>query len=183
LAKRVNDARLESRNARAALEARSKPYYKALDREVHLGYRKGKKGGAWLVRYYVGGQRYKEKVFARADDFSDADGEAILDFWSAQKRAHEILGQVKAGASDRNIPVQLYTVADALEDYLKFLQAHRRDEMNARNRIKNHILPQLGECKILELTQRQIEGWHRELAQTPARVRCIAPRLMMTKRH
>ena len=36
------------------------PTYRAIGRGLHLGYRKGKTGGVWVVRRYIGGQSYNE---------------------------------------------------------------------------------------------------------------------------
>ena len=35
-------------------------------------------------------------------------------------------------------------VADAMADYLRFLENHRKSAASARNRVENDILPQLG---------------------------------------
>ena len=89
MAKRVKSHLLDSREARKNLTARDKPYYGSIDRGVHLGYRKGKRSGRWVVRVYAEGD-YTVKTFAQADDVRDADGTAVLDFWQAQARAREM---------------------------------------------------------------------------------------------
>ena len=58
MARTVRDAKLETRTARAALKPSGKPYWRAIDEGLHLGYRKGKTGGKWVARTYVGGQSY-----------------------------------------------------------------------------------------------------------------------------
>src|SRR5690348_8158434 len=59
MARTVRDAKLESRSARSQLKMRGKPYYRSIDPGIHLGYRKGKAGGKWVVRWYVGNEDYK----------------------------------------------------------------------------------------------------------------------------
>ena len=54
MARRLRDSTLDSKDARKKLAPRGKPYYRAIGRGLHLGYRKGKDGGVWVVRRYVG---------------------------------------------------------------------------------------------------------------------------------
>ena len=87
----VRDASLESRTARSRLKARTKPHYRALEPgTLHLGYRKPLSGaGKWLARHYVGEQKYELETIGTADDFSDADGVAILNYGQAQSLARQ----------------------------------------------------------------------------------------------
>src|SRR4051794_21346336 len=84
MARTVRDASLETRTARGRLVASGKPYYRAIDPGLHLGYRKGKTGGKWVMRWYVGDGDYQVETLATADDTGDADGVAVLDFRQAQ---------------------------------------------------------------------------------------------------
>ena len=59
MARTVQDAKLATRSARAKLERSDKPHYRALDAGLHLGYRKGKTGGRWVVRRYIGSGKYE----------------------------------------------------------------------------------------------------------------------------
>jgi hypothetical protein len=94
MARRVRDAILESRTARAKLQKRGKPYYKALSPGCHLGYRRNTGGGRWVARIYVGDRDYRVEAFADADDTRDADGVSVLNFWQAQARAHELKAEL-----------------------------------------------------------------------------------------
>jgi hypothetical protein len=58
MARRVKNADLETREARCKLKARGKPYWQSIGKGLHLGYRNGKRGGAWCVRRYIGDQSY-----------------------------------------------------------------------------------------------------------------------------
>ena len=80
MARTVRDAKLETRTARAALKPAGKPYYRAIDEGLHLGYRKGKTGGKWVMRRYVGKQTYAVDTIGAADDTLDADGGVIMSF-------------------------------------------------------------------------------------------------------
>ena len=81
MARTLRDSSLDPRAARARLKARGKPYYRAVEEGLHLGYRrvKGRPGkpaaaGKWVLRHYVGGQKYCVETVGVADDLSDADG-------------------------------------------------------------------------------------------------------------
>src|SRR5262249_8517063 len=65
------------------------PDYRAVEPGLHLGYRKPLQGaGKWVARHYQDGA-YKVEVIAVADDFSDSDGIAFLDYRQALKKARE----------------------------------------------------------------------------------------------
>jgi integrase len=169
MARRIKDAALDSREARRKLKARDKPYYRSIERGLHLGYRRHRDGtGAWMARHYVGEQSYQVESIGAADDLSDADGAAILTYWQAvenararmQARAHVVAG--KAGP---------LTVADALDAYLAFLQDHRKSAVASRYSIDALIRPKLGHIAVTELTAKQIREWLSGLARSPARAR------------
>ena len=89
MARTVADRNLGTREARRRLAARRKPYWRAIERGLHVGYYKGSRGGRWIARRYCGEGRYQETVVGTADDVLDADGRAILDFDQAQAGARE----------------------------------------------------------------------------------------------
>ena len=78
--KNVRDSSLDSRAAREKLRPRGKPYFRAIEHNLHLGYRKGKHGGKWVARRYVGDEKYVVETIGAADDFADADGVETLTF-------------------------------------------------------------------------------------------------------
>ena len=75
MARRVRDRAIETREARRKLKASGKPYWRAIGKGLHVGYRKGKASGVWVVRRYLGDQNYSMHTIAEADDVLDADGE------------------------------------------------------------------------------------------------------------
>ena len=89
MARAGSGSNLESRDARRKLPASGKPYWRAIDKGLHLGYRKGKTGGVWVRRKYLGGQTYQVESIGKADDNQDADGVGVLDFWQAQAKVRE----------------------------------------------------------------------------------------------
>ena len=90
MARRIRDTNLESRAGRAKLKPSGKPYYKSIGEGLHLGYRKGRVEGKWVVRRYAGNQAYITDTICTADDIADADGTRILTFWQAQEKARTI---------------------------------------------------------------------------------------------
>jgi integrase len=165
----LRDAALETRAARGRLKARGKPYYRTLESGLHLGYRRPQTGaGKWLARHYIGGQAYELETLAIADDFSDADGVAVLSYRQAQAKARERMVARAHHAAGKHGPL---TVADAVESYLSFLDSHRKTGYHARHRARAFILPTLGDIEVQALTTEQLRKWHAELARTPARAR------------
>jgi integrase len=166
MARRVSNSNLHSRAARAGLKVRGKPHYTIIGKGLHLGYRKGKRGGTWVVRRYAGNSSYVVETIARADDIEDADGLDVLDFWQAQERARKLGGQ-----PDR--PSGIYKVADAVADYLLELEG-RASYNDTKRRLEAYALPVFGETRVDKLTADAIREWHRDLAEAPKRVRTKA---------
>ena len=161
MARRVRDRAIETRDARRKLKASGKPYWRAIGKALHVGYRKGKTAGVWVIRRYLGDQTYSLQTIAEADDVLDADGENILDFWQAQEAARNLRQRPKLGA---------YTVADAIRDYLDRLEG-RASWHDTKKRLDAFALPAFGDKKVSELEVDEIRKWHRAIAKTPARKR------------
>ena len=88
--RKVKHRELDSREARSKLKPRGMPYYGAIDKKLHLGYRRLKgKAGTWWARHYIGEREYDVEALGVADDLSDADGTEILNYWQAQTKARE----------------------------------------------------------------------------------------------
>jgi integrase len=170
MARTVRDAALETRTARSRLKAQGKPYWKAIDPGLHVGYRKGTTGGKWVVRRYVGDGVYSVETIATADDKADADGVAVLDFSQAQQMArqrHTVLARQAKGL-DTAGP---YTVRACIDDYIHLLERERKTAKDARWRAEALILPQLGDTACDELTPAIIRDWLDKAAKAPPRLR------------
>jgi integrase len=169
MARTLRDSKLETRAARERLTPRGRPYWKSLEEGLHVGYRRLRgKPGRWVLRHYVGSQTYQVETIATADDFSDADGIAVLSYKQAQAKARERMVARAHRAAGKHGPL---TVRDAVEAYLEFLDTHRKSGRDARHRAKAFILPQLGDLEVQALTPERLRKWHAALAQTPARLR------------
>ena len=169
----VRDTGLENRTARSRLKARNKPYYRALEPGLHLGYRKPLAGpGRWLARHYIGEQSYELETIGTADDFSDADGVAILNYGQAQVLARQHMVTRAHAAAGRGS----YTVEDALNDYLHHLESNDRSSAKgARYRAEALILPKLGHIELAKLTTEQLRTWLADIANAPSRAWTRSP--------
>ena len=174
MARTVQDEKIGSRSAREKLKPRGKPYYRALDRELHIGYRKGKAGGVWVARWYVGDGAYKVETIGQADDRLDADGAIILDFAMAQAKARELYAQRKREAAGLPTESGPYTVKACIEEYLEWFGEHKKSIVDTKHRAGAHILPLLGNRPCAELTTPEFEKWRNALAKAPKRVRTKA---------
>jgi integrase len=167
--RKVKHRELDSREARSKLKPRGMPYYGALDKKLHLGYRRLKgKSGTWWARYYLGDRQYDVESLGIADDQSPADGVEIFDYWQAQDRARERMGVRVANGASKTGP---FTVGNAVDEYLQFLESNRKTGYDARRRAEAFILPALGDIEIAELTTERLERWHSGLAKLAPRLR------------
>ncbi|MER8688754.1 integrase [Mesorhizobium sp. M1136] len=151
MAKRVRDAHLETKTAREKLKARGKPYYKSIGPRLHVGYRKGKTGGVWVARFYLGKAEsekdcYRVQKIGIADDMQDADGKTVLDFWQAQDAARALHAEQSAAIEPAT--EALPTVRDAVEAYIAVRDARdsrRRGRVvrsDASRRLHRYVLGQ-----------------------------------------
>jgi integrase len=159
MARRVRDAKLETRAARSKLPPRGKPYYKSIGPQLHVGYRRNTTtGGVWVVRAYAGDGKYKVETIGAADDMLDADGQKVLNFWQAQDRARERHRQLPA---ERLGPP--LTVKAVVEEYLAAREASRLPDGSYR--LKGHVLSDPIAGKLLsELTSGDLAAWRAGLA-------------------
>ncbi|WLT31136.1 site-specific integrase [Geothrix sp. PMB-07] len=136
-----------------------------------------KAAGSWLARW--NDPETKSEAQARigtADDYSDADGVAVLTFAQAQAKAQEWFESradeailAREGVPRKKGP---WTVADAMEAY--FEDAERRGVKGLdrdKQRSALWIVPELGALEVAELTRRRIEAWQKRLTEAPKRKR------------
>ena len=168
--RKLIDSTLESRAARSRLRVRHKPYFRLIEPGLHLGYRKLVSGpGTWIVRRYLGGGNYTVRNLTTADgklviadDFFDPDGHSVLSFAQAHDRAKAQRQAEASGAC---------TVADAMDDYIGFLEENRSTAADARYRDRAFIRPEFGQIELHALTTELLESWLRNLAKRPPRLR------------
>jgi integrase len=163
MARAVRDAKLESPTARAKLKVSYTPHWRAIDPGLHAGYRKGKDGGRWLGRRYLGkaaGQDYESETLPGiADDRQPADGVNVLNFAQAQRAVREWFAKKTAPAPAAG-PL---TVAQACARYVEYLKAEKRTGHDAEIRLALHVLPAIGDVQVIKLTTEEIEGVKRAM--------------------
>lgn len=121
MARTLKEATLTTRNARKNLP--SGLHWRGIDPETHLGYRKGVRGGVWLVRWRSG-QGYRQDRLGTADD---EIAEGTLDYAAAVRSArHRVVVARREEKAASAGPVQ--TVRNAILSYC--------DERDARFRAR-----------------------------------------------
>jgi integrase len=152
MARRPRASRLETRTARLKLAIRQKPFdFTTISPGIALGYRRNHAAGTWVVRVADGhGSNWTKRV-GLADDFENADGENVLDFWQATERARKLA----RGTSDDGRPA---TVAEAINAFERDLAARSANAANARI-IRKHIAPTLASKPVGLLTARELSAW------------------------
>jgi integrase len=164
----VKHAKLDSRTARARLKRGRQPHWQALvPGKVHLGYQcwKGDPVGRWLLRRYVGGNKYRALTLGRADDAAAADGEHVLTFEQAEAKARAMIDAPNGSKLAR------LTVRRAMDGYTDYKRALGQPVSDLVSRSSAHILPTLGNLVVSELTAEQLRRWLATLAAAPAQSR------------
>ena len=142
MAKTVRERKLDSPAARAKLKHSGKPYWRAIDTGLHLGYRKGLNGGKWVLRRYLGKETYHVETIGIADDHSAADG--VRSSTSSKRSGRLARSQRLPRRQATRGP---FTVAAALDAYFERLEHEgSKSLVDARGRARLHILPRAWRC-------------------------------------
>jgi integrase len=166
----VTHARLESQSARERLKRGRQPHWQALQEgKVHLGYQcwKGEPVGRWLLRRYIGNNKYRVQTLGRADDEARADGVDVLSFVQAQAKARTMVASPGGG----NGKIERLTVRHAMERYIEFKHQKGQPVRDVTSRSKVHILPALGNLVVSDLSADQLRRWLASMAAAPAQLR------------
>ena len=167
MARHIRNPKIESRSARAKLRPSPKPTFFDLGGRLHLGYRRGKGAGRWVMRVYLGGERYAEKTLGEADDLADANGVTVLNFDQAQRAARERMKTLEARSSGPAV-----TVMSAIETYIAAHSASPGVRSKLKHALKDEALTQ---TPLAALTADDLIRWKESLAGTmkPASARRI----------
>lgn len=168
MAKTVVEARLGTRNARASLA--EGVHWREIDSgaHIHLGYRKGKRGGRWLVRWYRGDQKYRQETIGVADDKLESDGINSLNYDQAEKAAKKHVAKDRQRINAESAGPVL-TVKDAIEKYVAKRDAAvaiRKGKAEGEvksdaHRLVRHVLSNedLANTLLYRLTKEQLTKW------------------------
>lgn len=178
MAKTLTEAKITGRAERKRLPLGV--HWRGIDPTVHLGYRRGKRGGKWLVRWYDG-KDYQQQTFATADDELR---EGTLDFSAAVKAARELVDaerrQARATADGPLVTVRLavesYTVA---RDWRDSARKGRKTRSDATSRLERYVIGQpargkrkalpaapLADIPLHQLTEGDLLEWRASLPLT-----------------
>jgi integrase len=161
MARHTREFRLETRTQRLKLPVAKKPFWLAIGMGAGLGYRRNLTAGTWVARVADGKGGYWTKSLGAADDFAEADGRNVMDFWQAQDAARALAGRKEQRAEDSGKPA---TVARALDRYAADLQVRGGDAANV-SRIRIHLPPKLAAKTVALLTVSELRTWRDSLAE------------------
>ena len=169
MARTVRDSKLDSRTARLKLPA-GRRHWRGITEKLALGYRRTMKGyGTWSARYYdEDAAAYRLVVLGKADDHADADGDQILTFAQAQKKAQGDLRARSMARSGKRLKVR-----DAIKEYLEWYEAENKASgyRATKYAVDLHILPKFGDELLSTLDKSAIQRWHRDLSKAAPRSR------------
>jgi hypothetical protein len=121
----IRFADLETRSVRLKLPVAKKPLFVRIGPGMGLGYRRNRTVGSWVGRFADGKGGNRTAVIGLADDYENADGNRVLDFWQAQERLRA-LGRGNGGP----VSQQPIRVGEALEAYEADLRTRGGDVGN-----------------------------------------------------
>jgi integrase len=149
--RRIHPAKIENRTDRLAFKRRRAPYgLTNIAPGIRLGYRRTKSAGTWVLESANGqGGEWQARVGV-ADDYENADGEHVLDFWQAADKARAMA----RGTSGNT----LATWASALDTYETDLRTRGGDVNNAA-RVRHHLSPALAGKPVALLTAVELRRW------------------------
>jgi integrase len=153
----LRDSRIETRTARAKLPIQGRPYWRALGTGLHLGYRRNRIDGTWVVRVYLGEQRYVTETIGLADDRVPADGHIVRDWGQAQAVASERFIALRRQAA--GLPAAgVTTIAHVLDAYAKAQEAAGKGAGDLTWRV-NALKQDLGTTPIAKITTANLQAW------------------------
>src|SRR5215831_9731102 len=127
-------SKLETRTARLKLPPGRREFL-TIGKGLAIAYRRTEDGyGTWQARVWDGG-RYSYRNVGRADDYQDANGTDVLDFYQAQGKAREVFETVTKGRP-ASAPI---TVADAAKRYIAWYTEQRKALRETEHALNVHI--------------------------------------------
>lgn len=155
MARSIRSRDLETRSARLSKFAvAKKPVFLKIGVGLHLGYRRNRTAGTWVVRVIAG--RDWTRAIGTADDFEEANGVDVLTYYQAQDKARELARASQDGA--KPITAGPITVGEALDAYETDLKSRGGDAENAA-RVRFHLPDDLIKAPVVSLTTRRLRTW------------------------
>jgi integrase len=133
----------------------------SIGRGLSVGYRRNRTAGTWVFRQSDGNGGFQTKAIGSADDFDEANGEDVLDFWQAQETIKSL---AQPDGVRKSSPL---TVSEAFDRYIPKLRAKNvRTAKDTEGRVKKHLFPKFRLRRVIDLTQTEIGNWHASLTKT-----------------
>jgi len=157
----LREAKLTTRNAREALPIGL--HWRQLDSDIHLGYRKGRKGGRWLVRWYIGNGNYHRAEIGVADDIL---AEGNLSYEQAIRRGRDHVAKIRALEAGEAAAL-VETVRSVVETYIEMRDARHRAQLergsrrsDASSRLTKYVLNDpLADTELASLSEDLLCQW------------------------
>jgi len=160
--RRARAPQLENRTNRIdKLPIAKKPVFTKIGLGIGLGYRRNRTAGTWVVRVADGKGGNWTEAIGFADDYEDANGNTILDFWRAQDKA-----RARAKEARGDAPKAPTSVRKALDDYEADIKARGGDTSNV-SRLRAHLSAQLFDKAVAALTRDELRKWRDGLVRAP----------------
>jgi integrase len=167
--RRIRASNLETRSSRFGLPIAKKPIFVRVNPGVGLGYRRNRTAGTWVVRVADGKGGNWTDAIGIADDYDEANGETVLDYWQAQDKA-----KIRAATEQGHAITKPATLREALDTYEADLKTRGGDIGNVA-RVRGHLSDRLLNKQVGALTWGELRKWRDGLAATlvPATVNRI----------
>jgi integrase len=137
-----------------------KPVFAKLGKQLGLGYRRNKTAGTWVARLADGKRGNSMRAIGTADDFDDADGNDVLNFWQAQEKARAFTRDNRGDVK----PAEPMTVGHALDHYQADLKTRGGDLGNVA-RVRTNMTGALARKPLTLLGARDLRSWRDGLAK------------------
>jgi integrase len=177
-------SKIGSREQRKKLAMSGKPHLEPFERGFDLGYRKGRRGGSWVIRRYLGRRDlgYTFETIGRADD--DPAEPRALDYEAARAFARD---RIRTLAEEARVASHgpVITVQKAIDEYVaardarelasrQTAEAVKGLKKDARSRLK-HVLAneKLAAKPLSSLTTDDLTTWRESLRMEAASVQRV----------
>ena len=157
---------LETRTARLKRPMAKKPEFVKIALGIGLGYRRNATAGTWVVRVADGKGANWTKAIGSADDYEEANGSSIFDYWQAQERAQAVAAAGKGGTPV--IDDKPTTLRAALDQYEADLKTRGGDVGNAA-RVLTHLSEKMLDKLVVDLTLNDLRKWRDQLTSKARR--------------
>jgi integrase len=167
MARKIKASRISSRSTRVAFPIRQKPYdYTPVAPGISIGYRRTKSAGSWVVRVADGKGGSNIWNIGIADDFEDADGSRVLDYWQASKKA-----QREGAGTSVTQPATFATALDAYADKLRTEGGNPGNASVVRLHLQDY--PGLLNKQVAELITKELTHWRNDLVKNGMKIATV----------